>query len=366
MTAVRITELAVAGFRNLRMARLAPDPRANVLLGSNGQGKTSLLEAIDYAASLRSFRGASRAQLLGHDADEAQVLLKVESPIFAHTYRVRFTRTTREVTLDGKRPERAVEYFGGAACVVFQPGDLELVRGAPEARRRLLDRVLQRTVDGYGEALKSYGKALRARNQLLREPRPNAAAVAAFDFPMARYGSALVRAREKVTAELVVAARQALDELDLTDDPIALAYRPRAPADLVAYAAALAQGTAADLGRRTTLLGPHGDDLTVAWAGRSARVVASQGQTRALALALRLAELHIVQARTHVVPTLLLDDVSSELDRPRTERLFALVARLGAQVWVTTTDPAIAALVPGARVFRVEGGAVGLNMSTGD
>jgi len=366
MTAVRITEVAVSGFRNLTMVRLAPDPRANVLLGPNGQGKTSLLEAIDYAASLRSFRGASRAQLLGHDADEAQVLLKVESPGSGHSYRVRFGRTSREITLDGKRPERAVEYFGGAACVVFQPGDLELVRGAPEARRRLLDRVLQRTVDGYGEALKSYGKALRARNQLLREARPNASAVAAFDFPLARYGSALIRAREKVSAELVLAARQALDELSVTTDPIVLAYRPRAPADAVAYAAALAQGYAGDLARRTTQLGPHGDDLAIAWSGRAARTVASQGQTRALALALRLAELHIVQARTHIVPILLLDDVSSELDRPRTERLFSLVAKLGAQVWVTTTDPAIAGLLPGAEVFGVDGGRVGLNMSTGD
>lgn len=366
MTAVRITKLAVSGFRNLDTVRLAPDPKANVLLGRNGQGKTSLLEAIDYTASLRSFRGASRAQLVGHGADEARVLLKVESAAFAHTYRVRLTRATREITLDGKRPEKAVEYFGGAACVVFQPGDLELVRGAPEARRRLLDRVLQRTVDGYGEALKRYGKALRARNQLLREPRPNTSAIAAFDFPLARDGSALVRAREAVAQELVQAARRALDALDHAGDAVALAYRPRAPHDQVAYAAALAQGLQGDLARRLTGLGPHGDDLALAWSGQPARVVASQGQTRALALALRLAELEVLQRRARAVPTLLLDDVSSELDRPRTEKLFALVAHLGAQVWVTTTDPGIAGLVPDARVFHVDAGRVGLNMSAGD
>jgi DNA replication and repair protein RecF len=87
-------------------------------------------------------------------------------------------------------------------------------------------------------------------------------------------------------------------------------------------------------------------------------VVASQGQTRALALCLRLAELDAVAARNKCLPVLLLDDVSSELDRPRTERLFAYVAALGAQLWVTTTDPSIAALVPRARLFQVRDGRV--------
>lgn len=356
--AVRIAEVAVAGFRNLGSVRVTPDPRANVLLGANGQGKTSLLEAIDYAASLRSFRGAQRNHLVGHDAQAAQVLLRVESVGLAREYRVRLTRTTREITLDGKRPERAVEYFGDASCVVFQPGDLDLVRGAPELRRRLLDRILVRAVDGYGEALKTYAKGLRARNALLREKAPNTHAIQSYDLGLARYGSAIVRAREAVVGDLVKAAHQALEEVALAPEAISVQYRPRAPSDQFAYAAALAQGLPGDLARRSTSVGPHGDDLALSWAGVAARTVASQGQTRALALALRLAELHVLELRTKRVPILLLDDVSSELDRARTERLFKLVASLGAQVWVTTTDPGIASLLPRARIFEVRDGAV--------
>ena len=358
MTALRITDLVVAGFRNLGSARLSPDPHTNVLLGANGQGKTSLLEAIDYAASLRSFRGATRAQLVGHEADQAQVLLRVEGAHLAHEYRIRISRTAREILLDGKRPESAVEYFGNAACVVFQPGDLDLVRGPPEFRRRLLDRVLVRVVEGYGEALKNYGRALRARNQLLRDHARDWRAIQAYDFPLARYGAALVRAREAVVGDLVQAARQAIDEVALTSDSISVTYRPKAPGDQVAYAAMLAGNAAADTARKTTILGPHADDVQLLWGGRAARVVASQGQTRALALALRLAELHVIESRTKSLPVLLLDDVSSELDRERTERLFKLVAGLGGQVWVTTTDPSIAALVPGARRFEVREGQV--------
>lgn len=358
MTAVRITEVAATGFRNLSSVRVRPDPQANVLVGSNGQGKTSLLEAIDYTATLRSFRGASRAQLVGHGVPETQLLLRVESVVSGHEYRVKLSRNARDITLDGKRPERAIEYFGGAACVVFQPGDLELVRGAPETRRRLLDRMLMRTVDGYGEALKNYGKALRARNQLLRERSPNLHAIASFDMPLARYGAGIIRARERVVNELLGAAKQALDEVALTDDAITLSYRPQGPGDTLAFTAALAEQHQVDMARKTTTLGPHGDDLVITWAGHAARTVASQGQTRALALALRLAELHVVEARTKSVPVLLLDDVSSELDQLRTERLFALVGKLGAQVWVTTTDRAIAGLLPHAKVFEVDRGNV--------
>lgn len=356
--AVRIAEIAVAGFRNLSNVRLQPDPKANVLLGANGQGKTSVLEAIDYAASLRSFRGAQRNHLVGHEAPAAQVLLRVESVGVGREYRVRLTRTTREITLDGKRPERAVEYFGDAACVVFQPGDLDLVRGAPELRRRLLDRVLVRAVDGYGEGLKSYAKGLRARNALLRERHPDTRAIQAYDFGLARQGAAIVRAREAIVHDLVKAARQALEEVALAPAAIAVQYRPRAPGDALAYAEALAKSLPADLARKSTAVGPHGDDLVLTWDGVAARAVASQGQARALALALRLAELHVLEARTKRVPVLLLDDVSSELDRERIQRLFALVTGLGAQVWITTTDPNIAALLPRARVFEVRDGAV--------
>lgn len=361
--AVRIAEVAITGFRNLRSVRVHPDPRFNVLLGHNGQGKTSVLEAVDYAASLRSFRNAQRSHLIGREMDDAQVLLRVEGVGLARSYRVRLTRAAREITLDGKRPERAVEYFGDAPCVVFQPGDLELVRGAPELRRRLLDRILVRVVDGYGEALKLYAKGLRARNALLREKAPNTSAVQSYDFGLARHGSLIVRARQGVVAELVKAAHQALTEVALASDEISVHYRPRAPEDQLAYADALARSLQNDLAKRATGVGPHGDDLGLSWGGAAARTVASQGQTRALALALRLAELHVLEQRTKRVPILLLDDVSSELDRPRTERLFHLVARLGAQVWITTTDPEIASLLPDPRVFEVRDGEVTLARS---
>jgi DNA replication and repair protein RecF len=356
--ALRVSSLVVRGFRNLDAVSIELDSRANLFIGENGQGKTSLLEAVDFVATLRSFRGATRSQLVGHSSPRASARMIVDGDDVAHEFKVAFDRKTREVTMDGKRPERAVQYYGAAACVVFHPQDLDLVRGAPDLRRRLLDRVLVRVVDGYGEALRSYARALKARNALLRHPSLDLRAIRAYDPMLARFGSAIVRARVALTEELLPAARAAADDIALSGSQVSIAYRSKSPADAPAYQEALSRALETDRARAQTTLGPHADDVVIKWSGKLAREVASQGQTRALALALRLAELDVLRARSGRLPWLLLDDVSSELDRERTARLFRRIASLEAQLWVTTTEPSIAELLPSARRFVVHDGNV--------
>lgn len=355
---LRVSKLVVRGFRNLSAVSLEPDPRCNLFIGANGQGKTSLLEAVDFIATLRSFRGATRSQLIGHGVAQSLARMVVEGGEVDHEFRLTMDRKSREVLLDAKRPERAVQYYGAAACVVFHPQDLDLVRGGPDLRRRLLDRILVRVVDGYGEALRSYARALKARNALLRASVPDARAVGAYDPMLSRFGSAIVRARIALTDELLPAARAAADDIALSGSEVSIAYRSKSPTDAEGYREALSRAWDADRARMSTTLGPHADDVVIKWSGRIARDVASQGQTRAIALALRLAELEVLRARSGRTPWLLLDDVSSELDRERTERLFERIAKLEAQLWVTTTDPAVAALLPSAVRYRVDRGEV--------
>lgn len=355
---LRVSKLVVRGFRNLAAVAIEPDPRHNLFVGANGQGKTSLLEAVDFIATLRSFRGATRSQLVGHGIAQAAARMVVEGGELEHEFRLAIDRKSREVLLDGKRPERAVQYYGAAACVVFHPQDLDLVRGSPDLRRRLLDRILVRVVDGYGEALRSYARALKSRNAILRSATPDPRAVAAYDPILARFGSAIVRARIALTDELLPAARVAADDIALSGSEVSIAYRTKSPTDANEYREALVRAWDTDRARTLTSVGPHADDVVIKWGGRVAKDVASQGQTRAIALALRLAELEVLKARSGRTPWLLLDDVSSELDRERTERLFSRIARLDAQLWVTTTDPGIAALVPSATRFVVRGGDV--------
>jgi DNA replication and repair protein RecF len=159
-------------------------------------------------------------------------------------------------------------------------------------------------------------------------------------------------------AEIAGATDAALASFARLDARIALTYRTQAAPQHDAYASILRAAEATDATRRVTSVGPHADDLEIRWDRRPARSIASQGQARALSLSLRLAELRVLEQRTGFVPVLLLDDVSSELDRDRTERLLALVRDLDAQLWLTTTDPSLEALLPGARIHGVRRGRV--------
>ena len=356
--ALRITTLRVIGFRNLRVVSLEPDAGANVFVGNNGQGKTSLLEAIDYVATLRSFRGASRDQLISHEGDYAEIALRTHDEPAGHDFRVRLERTSRQATVDAKRPERAIGYYGRASCVVFHPEDLDLVRGVPAVRRRLLDRILVRLVDGYGEALRSYARALKARNALLRERAPDDRALMGFESLLAQHGTVIARERTALVAVLAEHIGRAAEQVALPAVPLSVLYRTRTPTDAAMYLDQMVRLRKHDVSRKVTTMGPHVDDVQILWGGRAARVVASQGQARAVALAIRLAELKVLTTNSGRVPWLLLDDVSSELDRTRTERLFTTVRDLGAQLWVTTTDPGIVALLPQARIWTVRDGFV--------
>ncbi|MDP3273761.1 MAG: DNA replication and repair protein RecF [Deltaproteobacteria bacterium] len=359
MTSIlRVTGFAVQGFRNLGTVILSPHERVNLFVGANGQGKTSLLEAVDFVATLRSFRGATRSQLIGHGVPQASARMVVEGGESEHEFRVSLDRRARECTMDGKRPERAVQYYGSASCVVFHPQDLDLIRGAPDIRRRLLDRILVRVVDGYGEALRNYVRTLKARNSVLRSASPDLRAIAAYDPLLSRFGSAIARTRNALTNELLPAAREAAQDITLATADLSIAYKTKVPFDADEYRELLARCFDQDRARMTTTVGPHADDVSIKWGGRVARDVVSQGQTRALALALRLAELEVLRARSGRVPWLLLDDISSELDRERTERLFARISSLRAQIWVTTTDPTVRSLLPEGHQYLVESGGV--------
>ncbi len=359
MLSTRITSVSLDGFRNLRNVQFAPAPNANVFIGPNGAGKTSLLEAIDYVATLRSFRGGTRETVIAHDAERASLAMRVDAGSVPHEFRVVLGRGSRESEVDGKRPTHAIGWYGIASCVVFQPQDLEIVRGAPDIRRRYLDRMLVRCVDGYGEWLRTYTRALKSRNAVLRGDSSDARAVRAYDAMLATTGAHIVAERTRAARDLVELVQTGAGQLGFGEHGLTARYVSRAPEDESEFAVALTRSYANDVLRRTTTLGPHGDDVRIEFDGRPARSVASQGQTRAIALALRLAEIQLLRQRSSGrTPFLLLDDVSSELDRDHTNRLFALVDQLSAHVWMTTTDPAIAALLPRAKLWNVDAGAV--------
>jgi DNA replication and repair protein RecF len=334
---VRVLALEATAFRNLAPLLVEPHPRFNVFFGNNGQGKTNLLEAIYLLGTLRSFRAGKTEELIGFGQTQARVRARVERLGTEQLLEVALTPGHKSARVDGKSA-RAAHYFGGFNVVLFAPEDLRLVRGAPSGRRRFLDRAIFNAHPGYLTAVQTYERVLRSRNALLRMGR-------ALDTQQLEiYDQQLVATAEPLWTQrraLVEALRPHLDNAFsfVTHGELALAARHRATIESSTLAEQLVRDRAKDQARGATSSGPHTDDLDLQLDGRSASAFASQGEARAIVLALKIAEITLLRERLGDWPVLLLDDVSSELDPTRNRQLFDFLVSMPGQVFVTTTQP---------------------------
>ncbi len=357
--ALRVERLYARGFRNLEDLDLSPGPGFNVLHGDNGAGKSNLLEAIFYLGSLRSFRGAKAEDLVRIGSGEAILKAKVASEGTSRVLSVALSREKpRRAAIDGKRPRSMAAWQGAVPMVLFFPGQIELAAGGAEGRRLFLDRMLEQMDAVYGAALASYERALRSRNRLLKDEAPDKRSIAAFDELLAEHGAVVGKARSRLLGELAPRVQRAFEEIVGSEVPLSVTYRPRVEPERDAIRQALRRALPKDLARGFTADGPHADDMALSMSRVPARHHASQGQHRAIVLALKVAELDVMTERLGRVPVLLLDDVSSELDRARNRRFFELLARLGGQVFLTTTHPEFILLEGERRDLRVEAGRV--------
>ncbi len=357
-------------FRNLSVERVALARRTTVLFGPNGQGKTNFLEACHLACTLRPLRARKLRELVRiGSAGPAVVRARLELISGVREVEVEIGSEGRSARVDGKPVRDPDELFGGLATVAFTPDDLEAVKGGPEGRRKLLDRAVQNRHPAHLADAREDARALRARNELLRQ---DAAAnlLASFDEPLARLGAKLRARREQVLDELGPRARSAFAEVARGEAPLEVEYLAagRESDDLEEGGASLQERLLEALRRRLprdrqrgyTSVGPHADDLLLSLGDRPARLYASQGQARAIALAFKIGEIEGLRAAQGRSPLLLLDDVSSELDPARNRFLMAYLSALDGQVILTTTDPklVIQSGPEGVLFQRVAGGRI--------
>ena len=336
----RFSQIALRGWRNLSPLSFVPGARFNVISGDNGAGKSNLLEAIDYLATLESFRLAKADDIIGVGNDAALIEARVADDILARQLRIKLSTTApRQLALDGKRPRSSSEWRSAVHTVLFHPGDVELPSASPERRRAFLDRILSQIDPAYASSLSTYTKALRSRNRLLKSETPNRPGIMAYDELLASAGSIIGQTRARLISDLVPLALEAFREISGEDLALHIAYAPRVEPTVAEIRKALQRAIDKDLARGFTADGPHADDLLLTVRTRSAKHHASQGQHRAMVLALKVAELSVLAARVRKIPVLLMDDVSSELDRAKNRRLFALLAKQGGQIFLTTTHP---------------------------
>jgi DNA replication and repair protein RecF len=350
---VSVRHLELSDFRIFRAAVVTPEPEGTtVITGANGTGKTSVLEAVAYLGTRRSFRGAPPDAMVRTGAGCAIIRMDLwdgSSPTAVDAEIVPEGRGRTRV--NGKGVTARKDLAAAAPCTVFCPEDLTIVSGGPKGRRDLLDDALALLDPEGARAADETDRVLRQRAALLRQSGGRAgddvvSTLDVWDQRLADAGKVLVAARERLAGDLGPLVASAYGRLaGETGEPVVVQRYARSwSGDL---ADALVASRRDDLRRGVNTVGPHRDDLVLALDGREARTHASQGEQRCLALALRLGVHELVRTRTPLRPTLLLDDVFSELDPVRSR---ALVAQLPAgQSLLTTAAP----LPEGIEVARV-------------
>ncbi|RYZ07230.1 MAG: DNA replication and repair protein RecF [Myxococcales bacterium] len=359
---LRFERVKLASFRNIQSAQLAPSPRLNLIWGDNGQGKTSILEALYAVATTRSFRTDKLAQAVRSGELQARVSATVSEGEFIRELGLKQGLRAREVSLDGKRPKTLVSYAVRTPVVVFHPRDLELVTGAASERRRLLDRLILYADPQGAEAARRYGEAVKERQRLLDTRGVGAAELGDFERVAAEHGARFARARFEASERLLPELLAAFGSVTPAGLELSARYLPGGSQNPEEFQGQLRARRPEDCRRGRASFGPQKDELGLDVDGRPARSDASQGQQRLLSLSLKLAELRCIEGTRRAHPVLLLDDVSSELDAHRTESVLALLQASLGQIFVTTTRPELFAgsvfAASDRADFRVENGVV--------
>ncbi len=357
-----LTNLTLSNVRNYTSLAFAPEPGLNVFVGPNAQGKSNLLEAIALLGTGKSFRTSREAEIVTTGMPSAA--LAGEARVAAGIVRLSCTLNLgatglRKVYAINGRGVRYASYLGKMRVVTFVPAHLALVSGPPAARRSLVNAALAQESPAYYGALATYGKYLAQKNALLRGAvAPDEALLATYDERLIETGTSLILARRAFVAALGERAKAVHRSwVGDREGDLEIAYESDVPfeaptrdAIAAAFAHRIVQKRVAEVARRTTLAGPHRDDVVFRLGGAPLAAFGSQGQQRTAVLALKVAEYGVLEQRAGEAPVLLLDDVLSELD-PERQRAFLHGVGSFEQAFVTTTHDVD---VPVAASYRVE------------
>jgi len=365
---VIIQHLELTNFRNYAATTIDLTSGVTAVVGNNGQGKTNLVEALGYLATLKSFRGVPTEALIRTGcesavlratvvhADGREVLIETE-----------LVRTGRNRSLVNKqRLARSRDLLGVVRTTVFSPEDLELVKAAPSVRRDFVDDALVALQPKLDVLCSEIEKVLRQRNSLLKQAGGRlssdiASTLDVWDAKLAELGNELGDERSRLIAQISPRVSKAYEELAEKNTPIGLVYEPEWRR--IGLANELQTCRLDDIRRGTSTVGPHRDDIDLLINGLPARTHASQGEQRTLALAMRLAVHRMVTEEFGSPPVLILDDVLSELDPGRAAALLRHFPE--GQVLITTAGYLPEAAHPD-RIVRIQQGAVVQDSTTKD
>lgn len=358
--------IEIRNFRNIEYADVSFDSGVNILIGANAQGKTNLLEAIGFAALGKSFRTVHEEEMIRFGQDCAEVSVDFSDVNRKQNITVRMMKGRRRRIEHNKiKVNRVSDIVGAFRTVLFCPEHLSLIKDGPGERRNYLDIAISQLYPIYLKSLQRYNQILKQRNQLLRDAEGNRAALEAtaeiWSLQLAHEAAVIARYRKEYIDKAAKSVEKCFLEMTGEKEKPILSYAGSSKQEAESYTDTvqtekvyqklLTEHLDREIGAGTTLWGIHKDDIEITINGRSARMFASQGQQRSLALAMKLAEGEVSAGMFGENPVFLLDDVFSELDTARRNYLSGKIR--DRQVIITTCEPGG---IAGGRIIRVENG----------
>ena len=356
-----IESIELKNYRNYNELHMDFSEGTNILYGDNAQGKTNVLEAIYVCATTKSHRGSKDKDMIQFDRDESHIKLNIRKNDIPYRIDMHLKKNkAKGVAVNGVPIRKASELFGIVNVVFFSPEDLNLIKNGPAERRRFIDMELCQLNKLYVHSLVQYNRIVVQRNKLLKDMafHPDyEGTLDIWDMQLIQYGKEIIEFRKEFVDNLGKIIEPIHAKLSGEKESLRILYEPNVQMD--AFEDTLRRSRKQDLKQKTTLTGPHRDDLSFQVNGIDIRKFGSQGQQRTAALSLKLAEIELVENIVHDYPILLLDDVLSELDHGRQNQLLAGINHIQTVITCTGLEEFVNERFQIDKVFRVISGTAG-------
>lgn len=355
-----IESIELKNYRNYDTLHMQFSPGTNILYGNNAQGKTNVLEAVYVCCTTKSHRGSKDREMIHFHEDESHIKLNLRKDQVPYRIDMHLKKNkAKGIAINGIPIKKASELFGIVNVVFFSPEDLNLIKNGPSERRKFIDLELCQLDRYYVHSLISYNRILMQRNRLLKDLvfKPEyEETLDVWDIQLIQYGREIIRCRENFITQLNDIIGRIHRKLSGDKENLMIVYDPCASYEDLEEE--IKRSRISDMKQKTTLVGPHRDDIGFYMDDIDIRRFGSQGQQRTAALSLKLAEIELVKRLVKDYPILLLDDVLSELDGERQNHLLSAIDQIQTMITCTGLEDFVNHRFPLDRIFKVEDGTV--------
>ncbi|MBQ4062282.1 MAG: DNA replication/repair protein RecF [Christensenellaceae bacterium] len=351
-----LKSIRLKNYRNIEYLELNDISKGiTVFLGQNAQGKTNLIEAVNYLSCARSFRGVNDDALIKNGEERAEIGCRFLGSYNGRVDAALIRNGGRVIKVNGLPVKRVGDMIGRVNTVVFAPEDIRAIKDRPAVRRRLIDEEISKIKPSYYMLLQRYMDVLKNKNKLLKE-EADASLIEVFNLQLIEYGSQIVERRRDFLNKISKIAKKNQTEITGKEEILSIDYKSCVEGEDIALEMAnkLSNIMKKEQLFKTSLFGPQREDMDLKINGESLRLSASQGQQRTAMISFKLACAELGENELMDKPVLLLDDVFSELDKSRRERLINKVKNF--QVFITVTDAVGAQEFRGIDFYKVSEG----------